>query len=145
MSTLSRRHDEVNARDSDSPGRWRHESWDWCAGSWRSDRLDSIGWAAVFLWAALVLLAEAAGYRSSSGWWDGWGAFFAGAGAIVLLEAAVRLLLPEYRSTWWWSLIVGSVLLGIGLDSWDGWAWIWALVMAAIGVVILRGVFARGA
>jgi len=39
---------------------------------------------------------------------------------------------------------MGSVLLGIGLESWDGWAWVWALVIAAIGVAILRGVFARG-
>lgn len=144
MSTMSRSH-EINAGDSDSPGGWRHESWDWCAGSWRSDRLHSIGWAAIFFWAALVLLAEATGYSSRLSWWDGWGVFFSGAGVLVLVETLIRLLTPDYRSSCWWSLAVGSILLGIGLDSWDGLAWIWALVMAAIGVAILRRAFARGA
>jgi hypothetical protein len=139
---LSRNH-EIDAVNGGSIGRRTNESWDWCAGWWQSDRINSIGWAALFLWAALVVLAEAAGYPSSSSWWDGWGVFFAGAGAIVLVAAAARLLLPQYRSSWWWSLIIGSILLGIGLDSWDGFAWIWALILAAIGVAILRGALAR--
>ena len=145
MSTMLRRRNEIEARHGDSPGQWRHEPWDWCAGWWRSDRLDSVAWAAIFFWAALILLGEAAGYSSTLSWWDGWGVFFSGAGIIVLAEAIIRLLLPGYRSSWWWSLVVGSVLLGIGLESSDGWAWIWALVMAAIGVATLRRVFARGA
>jgi hypothetical protein len=138
MSTVTRRQDETNL------GR-RYESWDWCAGCWHGDRINSIGWAALFLWAALVLLAEAAGYPSSSSWWDGWGVFFVGAGAIVLVAAGARLLLPQYRSSWWWSLIIGSVMLGIGLDSWGGGAWVWALVLAAVGVAILSSTLARKA
>ena len=145
MSTMSRFHDEASTKDGGSTDRWRRGSWDWCAAGWRSDRLHSVAWAATFFWAALVLLAEATGYSSRLSWWDGWGVFFTGAGAIVLVETVVRLLLRGYRSSWWWSLLVGSVLLAIGLDSWDGLAWIWALVLAAIGVAILRGVFARGA
>lgn len=144
MSTMSRSH-QINAGDSGSLEGQRDESWDWCAGWWRSDRLHSIGWAAIFFWGALVLLAEPIGYSSRLSWWDGWGVFFTGAGAIVLVEAVVRLLVPGLRPSWWWSLIVGSVLLGIGLDSWDGLAWIWALALAAAGVAILRGVFARRA
>jgi len=137
MNAITRSQDETNA------GR-RHESWDWCAGAWRSDRLNSVAWAAIFLWAALVLLAEAAGYPSGSSWWNGWAVFFVGAGAIVLVETVVRLLVSEYRSSWWWSLIVGSVLVGIGLDSWEAWAWICALALAVLGVSILRDVLARG-
>ena len=138
MSTVTRRQDETNL------GR-RYESWDWCAGCWHGDRINSIGWAALFLWAALVLLAEAVGYPSSSSWWDGWGVFLVGAGAIVLVAAGARLLLPQYRSSWWWSLIIGSVMLGIGLDSWGGGAWVWALVLAAVGVAILSSTLARKA
>jgi len=141
---MSRGHSTIGREDRGPTAECEHESWDWCAGWWRGDRLDSVGWAAIFLWAALVLLGEAAGYPSSLGWWDGWGVFFTGAGAIVLLEAVVRLVVPGYRS-WWWSLVVGSILLGIGLESWDGWAWAWALVLAAIGLAMLRGVFARQA
>lgn len=137
MNAITRSQDETNT------GR-RHESWDWCAACWRSDRLDAIGWAAVFLWAALVLLAEAVGYPSGSSWWNGWAVFFVGAGAIVLAETTVRLVVPQYRSSWWWGLIVGFVLVGIGLDSWEAWAWICALAMAVLGVSILRDVLARG-
>jgi hypothetical protein len=116
---------------------------EWWHGCWRSDRLDSVGWAAIFIWAALVLLAESANFKSDFGWWDGWGVFFAGAGVIVLLETVIRLLIPEFRASWWWTLICGLVLLSIGLGSWEGWGWIWALVLAAVGVAILRGVFVR--
>jgi len=137
MSTATRRQDETNL------GR-RHDSWDWCAGCWRSDRLDALGWAAAFLWAALILLAEAIGYPSGSSWWDGWAFFFVGAGAIVLVETIVRLVVPQYHSSWLWSLIFGSVLVGVGLDSWEAWAWICAATMAILGVSILRDVLARG-
>ncbi len=137
MSTITRHQDET------STGRRHHESWDWCAGCWRSDRLDAIGWAAAFLWAAFVLLVEGVGHPSDSSWWNGWAAFFVGAGVIVFVETAVRLLVPQYRSSWWWSLMVGAVLLGIGLDSWEAWAWIGAAVMAITGVAILRDVLAR--
>lgn len=118
----------------------RKECWEGC---WRSDRLDGVGWAAIFIWAALVLLAESTNLKSNLGWWDGWGVFLTGAGVIVLLGTALRLLIPEYRASWWWTLICGLILLSIGLGSWDGWDWMWALVLAAIGVAILRGVFVR--
>jgi hypothetical protein len=87
---------------------------------------------------------EAVGHPSDSSWWNGWAAFFVGAGVIVFVETAVRLLVPQYRSSWWWSLMVGAVLLGIGLDSWEAWAWICAAVAAITGVAILRDVLARG-
>lgn len=128
---------------NDSTERWERRS-GWCVESWRSDRLDSLAWGAIFLWAALVLLAEAVDYAAGFAWWDGWGVFFTGAGVVVLLEAAMRLLMPEYRASWWWTLVVGAILLSIGLDNWGGWAGVWALVMAAIGLGTLRSVFARG-
>lgn len=112
-------------------------------GWWRSDRLDAVGWGAIFIWAALVVLAEPTNFESNFSWWDGWGVFFTGAGAIVLLQTAIRLLVSEYRSSWWWSLIWGVILLSIGLSTWEGWYWVWSLVLAAIGVIILRTAFAR--
>ena len=111
---------------------------DWWHHCWRSDRLDDIGWAAAFIWAALVIVADMTSFQSNFGWWDGWGVFFTGAGVIVLAETVVRLLMPAYRASWWWTLIVGSVLLAIGLGTWESLEWVWALVVAAIGVAILR-------
>lgn len=110
---------------------------------WRQDKLDAIGWAAGFIWGALVLLGETTGLSSDYSWWDGWAVFFTGAGAIVLIETVIRLLVPEYRSSWIGSLIFGLILLSVGLGDWAGWGWIWALPLFAIGVAILQSVLSR--
>ncbi len=101
-------------------------------------------WRRTLPGAALVLLAESTDLKWSfvGGTADGWGVFFAGAGVIVLLETALRLWMREHRASWWWTLIGGLVLLWIPSD-WEGWYWIWSLVLAAVGVAILRGAFAR--
>lgn len=125
------------AQDS-APSVQQGSGWKEC---WRQDRLDGIGWAALFIWAAILVVADSAGIASEFGWWDGWGVFFTGAGVIVLAGTVLRLLIPEYRASWAWSLLVGSVLLAIGLGTWEGLEWIWAVVLAAIGVAILRNVF----
>jgi Na+/alanine symporter len=69
--------------------------------------------------------------------------FFTGAGVIVLAETVLRFLMPDYRARWSWTLIVGSVLLAIGLGTWESLEWVWALVLAAIGVAILRNAILR--
>lgn len=75
--------------------RTNEQAWeDW----WRSDRLDAAGWAAIFLWGALVVVATYTDFRDDFDWWDGWAVFFAGAGVIVLIEAMFRLMTPQYRS-----------------------------------------------
>ena len=88
---------------------------------WRQDRLDTIGWAAAFIWAALVLLAETTGFAADYTWWDGWAVFFTGAGAITLTATLFRLLMPEYRRPWVGSLIFGLILLSVGIGDWAGW------------------------
>jgi hypothetical protein len=116
---------------------------DWWHECWRSDRLDGVGWAAIFIWAALVVAADSTSFQSNFGWWDGWGVFFAGAGVIVLAETVLRLLMPVYRARWSWTFIVGSVLLAIGLGTWESLEWVWALVLTAIGIAILRNAILR--
>ncbi|MFQ5796645.1 MAG: hypothetical protein ACE5JP_16575 [Candidatus Bipolaricaulia bacterium] len=120
--------------------RSEREAWeDWC----QQDRVDAIGWAAAFIWGAVVLLVGNTDFAANSSWWDGWAVFFTGAGVITLVETAVRLLVPEYRRFWVRSLIFGSILLGIGLEGLTDTSWFWALVLFAIGIIILRGAFAR--
>jgi len=117
---------------------------DWWHQCGRSDRLDAVGWAAIFIWAALVVAADSTSFQSNFSWWDGWGVFFAGAGVIVLAETVLRLLMPDYRVRWSWTFIVGSVLLAIGLGTWESLEWVWALVLAAVGIAILRNAIFRG-
>ncbi len=123
----------TGARDS-----W-DQSWeDW----WKSDRLDAIGWAALFIWGALVVVAENTSFRDDFSWWQGWGVFFVGAGAIVLAETLIRLAMAEYRSKWGWNLFWGSAFLAIGLGELASGVW-YALPLAALAIVILSGAFAR--
>jgi hypothetical protein len=108
-------------------------------GDWRpSDRIDSVGWAAVFIWAGLILLAENIGYSTQFSWWDGWAVFFTGAGIIVLVEMVIRQLKPEYSSPSFWDLIFGFILLGVGLGGYT--IWFWPVVLLFIGLVILLSV-----
>jgi hypothetical protein len=107
---------------------------------WGHDRLDSIGWAAVFIWGALVMLADVTKFSVNYSWWNSWGVFFAGVGIIVLIGTIIRLLMPKYRRSIVGGFIFGFILLAIGLG---GWAWIWPLVLIAIAIAILVGVFKR--
>jgi hypothetical protein len=133
---------EYEARNGKKTGS-RSNREDWWHGCWRSDQLDRVGWAAIFIWAALVVAADSTSFHSNFGWWDAWGVFFTGAGVIVLAETVLRFLMPDYRARWSWTLIVGSVLLAIGLGTWESLEWVWALVLAAIGVAILRNAILR--
>ncbi|MDH3730313.1 MAG: hypothetical protein OES13_04190 [Acidimicrobiia bacterium] len=117
----------------------REQVWeDW----WTSDRLDAFGWAALFLWGALVLMAQLTSFKDDYDRWEGWGVFFVGAGVIVLLEAAVRLPIPKYRSKFGWTLFWGTAFLAIGLGELANPAW-YALPLAAIAVVILKDALTR--
>jgi len=113
----------------------------WWEACWRSDAPEGLRWAGIFIWGALVLLAEGLNFGSNFGWWDGWGVFLAGAGAIMLLEAAIRSFMGTYRAAWW-ALVVGLIILSIAFE-WNGWYWVWSLVLATVGVAILQKTFAR--
>jgi len=118
---------------------WWEDAWEeW----WRTDRLDAVGWAALFLWAALVVLATYTSFRDDFDWWHGWGVFFVGAGVIVLSKTMVRFVMPEYRSKWGWDLFWGTAFLTFGLGELASPAW-YALPLVAIAVIILKDVFAR--
>ena len=110
-----------------------------CFGDLRpSDQIDSVGWAAVFMLAGLILLAENIGYSAQFSWWDGWAVFFTGAGIIVLVEMAIRQLKPEYPNPSFWDLMFGIILLGVGLGGYT--VWFWPVVLLFIGLVILLSV-----
>ena len=114
------------------------EGWEnWCRG----DRVDTVGWAAGFVWAAFVIIATNAAVTANIVWWDGWAVFFAGAGVIVLIETAVRLLLPVYRKGIAASLIFGFILIGFGLGGLIGWVWVWPVVLVVVAATILKSAF----
>ena len=104
---------------------------------WQSDRLDAAGWAALFLWGALVVVATYTDFRDDFDWWEGWGVFFVGAGVIVLIEAMVRLMSPQYRSKFGWTLFWGTAFLALGLGELVNPVW-YALPLVAIAALIMK-------
>ena len=135
-------HDHGNV--SDFTPKSTDESWegDW-EEWWQTDRLDAVGWAALFLWAALVVVAENTSFRDNFDWWVPWGVFWVGAGVIVLTETVFRTAMPRYRSKWGWTLFWGTAFLALGLGELVGPIW-YALPLVAIATTILVGTFSSG-
>jgi energy-converting hydrogenase Eha subunit E len=120
------------------------KSWD---EKWRRDPINAIGWAAIFIWAGLCVLAETTNWGPSTfPWWKTWALILAGAGAIFILGALIRLTMPEHRRPITGRLIFGFILLGVGLQDLTHWhsGALGAFILIAIGVIIiLAGVFRR--
>jgi low affinity Fe/Cu permease len=113
------------------------KNWD---EKWRRDPLSALVWAAILIWAGLVLLANNLNLLVRFEGLDVWGLIFIGAGLIVLLEVVVRLLVPDYRRPVTGTLIFGIILLAIGLGNLVDWGLIWPLVLIIIGVsIVVRG------
>ena len=117
------------------------KTWD---EKWRRDPLGAAVWAAILIWAGLVLLAENIGLLANltiqDTAVDAWPIIFIGAGGIVFLEVLVRLLVPSYRRPVGGTLTFAVILVGVGLGNLFGWAIVLPLVLIAIGVsALLRG------
>lgn len=116
----------------------------------RRDPLASLGWALVFIWAGVVLLADNFSLFDQINIdfiadLQPWSLIFAGAGLIVLALAIVRLLVPEYRGPVTGNIIFGFILLGVGLADTVGWGIMAALILIALGISsLLRGFFRGG-
>jgi hypothetical protein len=121
---------------------------------WRRDPLGSITWAAILIWAGLVLLADNLGMLKAFTlpfyqflperflWLNPgvWSVIFIGAGIIVLIEVVLRLLVPALRRHVGGNLILAAILIGAGLGNIYGWNLVWPFVLIVIGIgVLLRG------
>ena len=123
---------------------------------WRRDPINALAWAAIFIWAGLVLLANNLGYlnqlqylfpaETSFGFLGSagaWGLIFLGAGVIILLEVFARLAIPAYRRPVTGSIIFAFVLIAIGLGNLVNWNVVWPLILVAIGLSFILGGFTR--
>ncbi|UCC88018.1 MAG: hypothetical protein JSV81_01620 [Anaerolineales bacterium] len=113
------------------------KSWD---EKWRRDPLNAVVWAAILIWAGLVLLGSNLGLLARFEAVEAWALIFLGAGLIVLLEVVVRLLVPDYRRPVGGTLIFAIILVAIGLGDLVGWELVGPLVLIMIGVsIVVRG------
>jgi len=106
---------------------------------YRTDAHEGVGWALIFLMAAVLVAVDISGAASGVGWWDGWAVFFLGLGTIVLMGAVVRRIVIGRRVEGF-GAVCGTVLVAIGIDGLAGVEWIWPVVLGAIGVLIIFSV-----
>jgi hypothetical protein len=125
---------EKDEEKSEKEHEKEEKSWD---EKWRRDPLNAAMWAAILIWAGLVLLADNLQLLTRYERLETWALIFVGAGLIVLLQVLVRLVVPEYRRGVTGSFILGVVLLAIGLGDLIGTDVVWALVLIAIGLAVL--------
>ena len=123
------------------------KNWD---EKWRRDPINAGCWAAIFIWAGLVLLGNTTGWGPDTfNWWNSgnwWAIIMAGAGAILILGALIRLLMPEHRRPIIGNLIMGTVFLGVGLEELSDWdlGVAAAIIFITIGVLIIfSGIFRK--
>jgi hypothetical protein len=124
---------------------------------WRNDPLGTLVFAAVLIWAGIVLLLEnlgtldkwTANIIASTGWTfladhEPWQYIVLGAGILVVVEIIIRLLVPAYRRSVVGSVIWAIILIGLGLGGWFNWSILWPLIIIVIGLsIIFRGVFRK--
>ena len=118
------------------------------------DRISSLIWALVLIWAGTVFFAENFGLldrlalSTRGGIADffhlgAWSLIFTGAGFLVLFGVVFRLLTPEYRGSLSGQIVLAAVLFGIGLNNLVGWQILWPLIIIAAGLSVLLGTILR--
>jgi len=125
---------------------------------YRRDPVGTIVFAAIVIWAGIVLFADNLGWlgwllgsRSEvvQGWWlsTGVGGIIAiGAGIIVLLGVLYRLSVPAHRRPILGSIIFAIILIAIGLGDLVNWNIVWPIILVAIGLgIIIRATTRRRA
>jgi len=110
---------------------------------WRRDPLGGAVWAAILIWAGLVLLADNLRLLAPFERLEAWAIILIGAGLILLVEVVVRLIVPAYRRAVTGTLILGVVLIAVGLGDVLTWDLIGPVILIAIGAVILIRVLLR--
>ena len=106
---------------------------------WRpSDRGDTIAWAIILIWGALLLLGVTLEITQEYTPMNPWGLFFIGIGIIGIGGSLLRFLISDIPNASLWDFLFGIFFLFMGLGNKTGW--IWAIALLVIGFSILRSV-----
>lgn len=135
------RHDE-KAEKAEKPEEKQEEKGG--GEKWQRDPVGGAVWAAILIWAGLVLLAATLGFLGPLVGLEAAPLIFIGAGVIVIAGVIYRLLVPAYRRPVTGNIVIAIILISIGLGSLVGWQVVGPLALVLIGAyLLLRGVFGR--
>lgn len=121
---------------------------------YKRDRVSTITWAFMLIWAGIVFLLNnigmldrfllnIPGLPASFQLLTTWQIILLGAGVILLIEVLVRLLVPDMRSNFGGPLVLAAVFIGIGLGQVFSWAITGPVILIAIGLSFLLRGFVR--
>jgi hypothetical protein len=135
-----RRKDEKQEKEEkDSSEREWDKGEQWSGG----DALGPLVWGLVIIFAGLAFVAVNLGMYPWLAWDNVWSVIFIGAGLLFLLEVILRILMPTYRRPIRGRIILAFVALAIGLGGIIGWEVTWPLIIIAVGLAVIIGVFVR--
>lgn len=129
-------------QEKDEKDRGERE-WDkgeqWSGG----DALGPIIWGLIIIFAGLAFAAVNLGMYPWLRWENVWSVIFIAAGLLFVLEVIIRILMPTHRRPIRGRIILAFVALAIGLGGLIGWEVTWPLIIIAVGLAIVIGVFVR--
>ena len=137
MSEHRRNEKEEEKREKEDEKR-SEKSWD---EKWRHNPVRMVTLAIILIWGGIVALIST-GNLISVGWWDGGSVFLVGTGVILLVKAAIRMM-PAHRRSVGGTVIIGIILIGVGLGELISWNYVWPIILIAIGVGLVIGIFLR--
>lgn len=112
------------------------------------DRLSSLTWALIFIWAGLVFLANNLGLLDQLRAQEfqigtiiidevrSWSVIFLGVGVIVFIEALMRTFSSTYHSSSG-NFFLAAIFIGIGLSGFIGWQIVWPFILIGLGLASL--------
>jgi fatty acid desaturase len=107
---------------------------------YKNGKGDAIGWAIIFIWAAIVYGLGLSGFTDSYSWWNGWSVFFTGFGVIVIIQSIMHIIANQQNKAIG-GFIFGFILIVIGLGGIVDTSWAWFIFLIMIAALILIGVF----
>ena len=106
-------------------------------------RLETFWWAAVFIWAGIVFIADYFDVLPEIREADAWSWIFLGAGVLGLLGALVRVASAELPKPTGWDYFWSALFLIIGATGFFGGGIAFPIALMVIGVAILANVLFR--
>ena len=111
--------------------------WPCGSGHW----IDALFVAAGLVWGALVLLGLSSGLTARLVGWDNWSVFFTGLAVLVLAGVLIREIARIPPRPQVGALLLALFLLALGVG--ERAVWIWAVLLAALALAIVRSAFQR--